>query len=94
MNSAAAQDARRIKVATYIDSLPHLLHNGDRVDNYLDVKYLGHIVAGDGSDDPDLNNRIALKARALWRQIHPSGTSTPGERRFEQVVSRAPSPNM
>jgi hypothetical protein len=44
----------------YIDSLPHLLHNGDRVDNYLDVKYLGHIVAGDGSDDPDLNNRIAL----------------------------------
>ena len=31
MNSAAAQDARRVKVAMYIDSLPHLLHNGDKV---------------------------------------------------------------
>ena len=32
---------------------------------------------------------------ALWRQIHSTGTSAPGgERRFEQVVSRAPSPDM
>jgi hypothetical protein len=31
----------------------------------------------------------------VWRQIHPPGTSAPGgERRFEQVVSRAPSPDM
>jgi hypothetical protein len=32
---------------------------------------------------------------ALWRQVHSPGTSAPGsERRFEQVVSRAPSPDM
>jgi hypothetical protein len=70
MNSAAAQDVRRIKVAMYIDSLPHLLHNGDRVDNYLDVKYLGHIVSGDGSDDPDLNNRIALMTSTFNKYMH------------------------
>ena len=29
----------------------------------------------------------------MWRQTHSPGTSAPGgERRFEQVVSRAPSP--
>ena len=54
----------------YIDSLPHLLHNGDRVDNYLDVKYLGHIVAGDGSDEPDLNNRIALMTSTFNKYTH------------------------
>jgi ribonuclease HI len=69
-SSAAARDARRIKLALYLESLSHLTFNGVPIQNYLDTKYLGHILSADGSNVPDVENRIAQMRAAFNRHTH------------------------